>query len=344
MRTPGLGRLVHDDATDDAGERIRAIDLNDLPAPEGEAGKPMRRFVRQVRLAAQREGGLSNRGQFVVLCLTLAVLMGWSFLRTRVALPQSFSVTGFFAVVAAGTAASWFVTRRVGLRIRGGGIARAIAAQGYCGGCGYDLRDAAAKRPRFVECPECAARWSPDRLLSAPLDRTEWDTLGKGHGRAPLSRHLAEDDRGAVIRRVNSVPWRAPSAARLGWTDEQRAAMWRARRRCGLAWRIFMSLLAAGLLAGIGVIVAFSGAGTSATTIAIILGVLALSGIAMIASAWIGESGVASAKFVKLVRDEGICGACGTPIDDAPIDGDGLRVCTLCGSGWKNRDLAGFDQ
>ncbi len=343
MRTPGLGRLVHDHAADDAGERIRAIDLNDLPVPEGEAGTAMRRFVRQLRLAAQREGGLSNRGQFVVLCLTLAVLLGLGFLRTRAVLPQWFSVSGFVAILAAGTAASWVVTRRVGLRIRGGGIARAIAARGYCGGCGYDLRDAAAKRPRLVECPECAARWSPDRLLSAPLGATAWDTLGKGGGRAPLSRRLAEDDRGAVIRRVRSVPWRAPRGARALWSDGHRNAMRRARRRCGFGWRIFMSLLAVSMLTGIAAIVIFSDAGASAFALGTLFVMLGIMGVGMLISAWIGEAGVSNGAFVAMVRDAGLCAACGAPLD-APVDGDGLRVCTVCGSGWKGLDSAGFGE
>lgn len=348
MEEPLLARSVkrpkQRSAIDDAGAPIRGIDFTDLPIAEGEAGRPMRRFVKQLRTAARHEGSLSNRGQLIVLVLTIAVLLGWGALNTRVQLPRLMSLPAFFGVLGLGVGLSWLVTRRVGLRVQRGGIARAIAARGYCGGCGYDLRGPAGQRPRFVECPECAARWSPDRLMSAPLESKAWDTLGKGAGRVPVSRLLAADDRGMLIRRIRSVHWRAPKAGRRLWTDEQRRGMKRARRRTGFKWRLLASF--AGLAAvAIFALPVFAGPNDLTASTYVLLGSLfAALGAVVAASTWIGEFGVSNRRFVSAVREAGVCAGCAASIKDTPIDGDGFRVCSSCGSSWNATTLAELDE
>ncbi len=336
MQEPRLTRPAsgssHRGATDDAGEPIRAIDLRDLPADEGEGGRAMRRFVRQLNAAARHEGGLSNRGQLIVMVVALGVLAGWGMFRSRVAVPGTVLVPAFLAVLALGVGVSWFVTRRIGLRVRRGGLGRTIAARGYCGGCGYDLRRAAEERPRFVECPECGARCSPARLLSAPLGSTTWEPLGKGKGRVPVNRLLATDDRGALVRRVRSVPWRAPRAARRAWSHEQRRAMRLARRRCGLLWRVLVSLVGLALVALMAHIVLTTPNGPVEVRLGLVFGVL---GLVIMVSSWVTELGVSNRCFTRAARDGGVCAACASSLGESPVDDDGFRVCGACGSSWR---------
>lgn len=335
MEDPSLLRSKHragrQTNCDDAGSPLRAIDLRDLPVADDDAGRPMRRLIKQIKVAASGEGGSSGSGQVISLVLTVAVFAGWSMIDHRVPI----SMGSLVAVMAVLMVVSWVVMRRLGFREQRGGFARTVVSRGYCGGCGYDLRTAAADASRFVECPECGARWAPGLVLSVPIGSGAWDQLGKGAGRVPPATPLATDDRGVLIRRIRSVPWRAPRAARRSWSDQQRRDVARARRRCGFWLRLLAS---AGGIAVVGVLAwllfgAMHDLGAS--------GALAFSGIvallvaAALASAWTGEAGVSSARFVSQLRDAGICGCCGMSLDDAETTPDGFRVCGTCRSAWK---------
>ncbi|MEO0630906.1 MAG: hypothetical protein AAFY46_09290, partial [Planctomycetota bacterium] len=181
-------------AVDDAGSPIRAIDLRDLPVGKGNAGKAMRRFVKQLRATARSEGGSTGNGQVVVIVLVVGVFVVWG--RLEHVVPMT--LPALFTVLFVLLAMSWAILRRIGFSTQRGGFARTIAARGYCGGCGYDLRDAAREATRFVECPECGARWSPELVLSLPFRSSEWDQLGTSSGRVPTSVPLVNDDRGVL--------------------------------------------------------------------------------------------------------------------------------------------------
>ncbi|MEL6497167.1 MAG: hypothetical protein AAF937_10980 [Planctomycetota bacterium] len=335
MEEPALLRSVKRSPTayavDDAGTRLREVRLGDLPVAEGDAGAAMRRFVKQLRRAASNEGSASARGQLVVAGLTIGTLVAWSLLQSRVPMGTGtiFAVMGLLLVL------SWEITRRVGLGIQREGIARTIVSRGYCGGCGYDLRATIGTRSRFAECSECGARWSPGLVGSVPFGATEWDQLGTGSGRAPVSVPLASDDRGVLVRRIRSVSWRVPRSARRSWTSAQRKSVRLARRRNGLVVRSIVVLIGVLLLAGLGLLLvpALLDVGIAPATGLLPLVVLPI--VVVIVTAVIGETGVVSRRFARAVRDSGICPCCSLGLDNARSDEAGLRVCQRCGAGWR---------
>lgn len=313
-------------AIDDRGNPIRSVNPRDLAGVS-----PV--FLKHLKKAMRREGGSSRRGQLVSAGLSGAFLIGWLTLSRQSVVPSAFGVPLLIAMIVLLAVVSRIVASRLGRAIRHGGFARAIAARGYCGGCGYDLRASDPDAEGYVRCPECNAQWTQARLHSAvELPADAWNPLGDGRGRVERRTKMTIDHRGAIIRRIRSLPIRLPRRVRKQLTKEHRAAIRLARRRCGLWWRLLISSLGLALLAfGLYVSRLDSGPTWSSDEMAILAVVMSVP----LLLTWITEAGVNARKFLQLISDAGVCGACASPFDRDETDADGFCVCRNCGSSWR---------
>lgn len=317
-------------AVDDAGEPIRAIDLDDLAAC-GEAD-----LVKRLKTAVRLDGGSSHRGQAVGLVIAVGAIAVWIVLAGQGVIPRSVGLPLFIAGLVVLTIVSRVTSSKMGRLLRKGGVARTVVAHGYCGGCGYDLRGAQAGGDGLVVCTECGARWRGGSLGSARrAGGSGWDPLGKGKGRAIQSARLANDDRGALFRRIVSVPRSMPKVGRARWKREDRVALGRVRRASGIWWRVG-TLPLSGFFAFVGVWM-FVGISGEVDVASAVGASLLPFGIALMitAWAWLGDFGVRTSSFVRRVRDAGICAGCATPLTVEERDAEGFCVCGTCGLSWK---------
>lgn len=194
---------------------------------------------------------------------------------------------------------------------------------GRCPACAY----AAAAIPPdpadgLLHCPECDARWRPDRFTALPsipppadqaFEHAGPDKIGS---RALLGAALVHDARGAVRRLgdFRARPDLRPVAAEI-------AAATRVRRTwTTLGWALLFTLIIASQAYSLRSGVSNAGLQWGLYSFLPMVGALmfVVLGAARVRASWLGRSLRCSTVAAEILRRHGRCPACLEPLHDAP--------------------------
>lgn len=210
--------------------------------------------------------------------------------------------------------------------------ASVLVEAGLCASCGYNLVGLVGQDDGCIECPECGAAWTAERILhAAPFveDSRERDYFARSVEEFfDLDRMPGKDDRG---HSTMLMPRRLWSARRHAATDKHRHRLLLAShelRRTGFALRLAIATA----IVLISLMVMYAGRHTledGAAKIFIVC-VIAFGGFIMIT-----KIGCPPRKFIAIMKRAGACPSCGTELSRALRGPDGLYLCAVCRAAWE---------
>lgn len=249
---------------------------------------------------------------------------------------------GFFFLI--GSVLLSALAVRVYVRAR---VARQLAstavAEGICGSCAYSLQGAVDEPDGCVRCPECGAAWKSLRIVSPHWERRskafEPPWLWRFVSLTPRSKdQLAPDDRGRYVRVLDSRLRLASPARRDELGPDRVRSIVRAARRVGRVWRLLVALWPA----SVGVFMTWlladvwqSGGFTIRSTLLMISIVIYGSVAYGLLSLIFGHHFAGPKWVIPVFRNARICGSCAMDLSATIPAGDGLTVCSECGSAWR---------
>lgn len=249
-----------------------------------------------------------------------------------------------FAASVAGVVVSSLVRSRREKRAESEVITRSLAAEGFCGGCGYSLEGLGPDDLGLLVCPECGAAWHRLRVTRPhwvearpePPGNARWWTRLISVGVRSVTARCEPDDRGQAVpivdRRLLCLP---PDSDAFG-SDAQRRALRRRLRRIdrGRRWIAAGCFLA--LAAATGTVCWWY---QFPPQVLLTLFILVVGAAAMLAGDSVSRNAPIRREMLRLGR----CPACARGLAGLPIDEQGFRVCPGCGSSWRadgNSDAA----
>lgn len=333
---------------DDSGVERELLTANRVPSGTARLNR-VRDKVMAVYLSPMMMA--KNIGRAVIITVPMALTMPFVilYLRPRGVSPVWVGIA--YAFVIGIVMRFWLRSEYGKLNSRAGEIASAFLEEGICPCCAYNLAGVVravgvggvggvAGEAARVHCPECGAGWNVARILNLGEDEThearEKMSLGSMlRTQASLYNSMAsKDDAGKVISLarygdLKQVLRRADGVHRANLAECISAlrfrGLWKRMLIISLLVPLTISLvleISKRPLAMIGAMQVFQIIGMTAW----VLGAIAIVG---------SDIGRAGPKRVALLKERGICPACGAKLEEGAVE----ATCVECRAFWKLKDV-----
>ncbi len=326
---------------DDRARPVRLLDRRDLVRASKSDNPGLAMLARRLAASIKSETRRTTPDRLAIgIAMTVGVLLAYGFLGA--------TATALFGLRGAGLGLALLVglivlaNKVYAAYIRRGAtsqIARTAVAEGVCGSCAFSLQGAPEGPNGCVVCPECAAAWSTERIVAPYWQRPvvpvlRWTFAGwLAPGVRMRSALYAPDDRGRFVESPDSRLMLVRPELLAEIEPEERRRLQRDMRRVGRGPRIAFMLgliwLPAGLLYLCWMLYTdndpYPAVALLLFTTPILLAVLCIP----LGSAFGGPH-----RTSRVIVAHARCGSCLHPLDEAPTDAEGRRVCPRCGAAW----------
>jgi len=213
-----------------------------------------------------------------------------------------------------------------------------LVAQGFCGQCGYSLRDLLPAEDHCIVCPECGAAWRKERLTWA-----WWSSPREVSRPTPRSRPFrlvfypreseTPDAAGRLVPAITPSMVQDCAESSSGNDGTRWRIIWSELRPIGRLGRAVTSI-AAGATA---IVLSVSGAlglWPAMTMASIVLGaLLSAVGVAFAIAVWRGDLYIVREDVVRVLAKHELCPSCGQQLTRV-VNDEHVVGCSHCGSTW----------
>lgn len=213
-----------------------------------------------------------------------------------------------------------------------------LVAQGFCGQCGYSLRDLPPAEDNCIICPECGAAWRKERLTWA-----WWSSPREVSRPAPPSRPFrfvfyprgseAPDAAGRLVPAITPSMVQDCAESSQGNDGAHWRSIWAELRPIGRLGRAVTSIVTAATA----IVLSLSGAlglWPALTMASIVLGALVSAlGVAFAFALWRGDLYMVREDVVRVLTQHELCPSCAQQLTRV-VDDEHVVACSHCGSTW----------
>lgn len=335
----GLGAAFRTLA-DDRGRPIRRIRRDDLVKASKSDNPGLAMLANRLRAGVRSESRRNTPDRIALaITLTIGVLVLFFF--------ASYLGSAFLGRAGILSLAALILLIVVARRVytayvrRGvlGQVARTAVAEGVCGSCAFSPEGAPAGPDGHTVCPECGAAWRADRIVSPHWRKPAVVVLRPSvlpwimPGVRRANELFTPDDRGRFVQTPDSRLMTVRHDLLATVPEDEQRELARSIRRNGRWWRVLLTLVLFSLPGYFGYLAWL--AHTHGETVgAWILGVLSAVLLLAVASVLAGSAFCGPVRTARVIVRRGRCGSCLTPLEGAPGDDQGRRVCDHCGAAW----------
>ncbi|MCC5821771.1 MAG: hypothetical protein LAT64_00620 [Phycisphaerales bacterium] len=340
----GLGATFRP-LVDDRGRPIRRIQRADLLRAARSDNPGLAMLANRLR-AAIRSESRRNTPDRIALVVVLVLGVMFLFFTTSAFLSMYLHPRGAGVSLLVLVLLIWGSRRLYSGYVRRGAlgqIAWTAVAEGVCGSCAFSLEGAPPDADGHTVCPECGAAWRQERIVSPYWSKPAVVILRPSilpwvlPGVRRANELFTPDDRGRFVQSPDSRMRTVRRELLSAVSPEEQRTIIRAMRRCGCWWRALLTLVLLVMPAYFFYLAWLAHRHNDVIGFWILLALASVI-LLSIASVPMTSAFCGPHRTARVLVRHGRCGSCLTPLDGAPADDQGRRVCEHCGAAWLTPD------